>query len=224
MKRRREREMYSEIQSAIEELSIIIKLKPSAADHNTTTCSYIPTLSFLNVCNSVLQVLDKIGPTMTVLRQDIHHNIQRLKIQNEADHPKHSTLIEILEEEANEGNARKRESCSNAILWLTRSLDFTVALLERLVIDKEKKMEEALEESYNITLKPWHGWISSAAFKVALKLVPDKKSFISILMGKGEDYDMIQEDMQSFVLLLIPILEDCYSLLRVYNMDRLKSI
>ncbi|KAM7252956.1 hypothetical protein ACFE04_025574 [Oxalis oulophora] len=221
MKRRREIEVYSEIQSAIEDLSMIIKLKP--ADH-TTNYAYIPTRPFLNVCNSILQILDKIGPTMSVLRQDIHQNIQRLEIDNEPNNTNHSTLSEILEEESNKGNARKGASCSKAILWLIRSLDFTVALLERLVIDKEQKMDEALEDSYNITLKQWHGWISYAAFKVALKLVPDNKTFISILMGKDANYEKLQEDMQSFILLSVPILEDCHSMLRLYKLDRLKSI
>jgi len=41
-----------------------------------------------------------------------------------------------------------------------------VALLQRLAKDPGQKMEQAVEESYNVTLKPWHGWISSAAFKV----------------------------------------------------------
>lgn len=47
-----------------------------------------------------------------------------------------------------------------------RSLDFTLALLQRLAIDPEKNMEQVVQESYDITLKPWHGWISSAAFRV----------------------------------------------------------
>lgn len=47
-----------------------------------------------------------------------------------------------------------------------RSLDFTVALLQRLVKNPDQEMEEAVKDSYNITLKPWHGWISSAAYRV----------------------------------------------------------
>lgn len=45
-------------------------------------------------------------------------------------------------------------------------MDFTLALLQRLVKDMSQNMEQAVEESYNLTIKPWHGWISSAAFKV----------------------------------------------------------
>lgn len=51
-------------------------------------------------------------------------------------------------------------------------MDFTSALLQELTKDPEQGMEQAVEESYNNTLKPWHGWISSAAFKVIIPLVP----------------------------------------------------
>ena len=55
------------------------------------------------------------------------------------------------------------------LIFLPRSLDFTAALLQRLVADPDQKMEQLVEESYNITLKPWHGWISSAAYKVLIR-------------------------------------------------------
>jgi hypothetical protein len=31
----------------------------------------------------------------------------------------------------------------------------------------ESSLEEIVEEAYGNTLKPWHGWISSAAYKVS---------------------------------------------------------
>lgn len=51
---------------------------------------------------------------------------------------------------------------------LIRSLDFTAALLQILVNDPDQSVKQAVEESYNITLKPWHRWISSAAYRVLL--------------------------------------------------------
>ncbi|XP_011027367.1 PREDICTED: pleckstrin homology domain-containing family A member 8-like isoform X2 [Populus euphratica] len=201
MKRTREIEKGSEIKSAIEELSMLIKLKPTGDNHDKTTV-HIPTRPFIYVCNLVIQVLDKIGPTMTVLRQDIDQNIQK---------------------EADEGGARKGASCSKASVWLARSLDFTVALLERLVADPGQEMEKLVEESYNITLKPWHGWISSAAYKVALKLMPDNKTLIDLLMPKDETYDTLKEDVQTLISLLVPFLEEIHSVLILYGLDRLKS-
>ncbi|XP_044475912.1 glycolipid transfer protein 2-like isoform X2 [Mangifera indica] len=220
MKRRREMEKGSEIRSAIEELSMVIKLKPK---DNPDATSYVPTKPFLHICSLVLQVLDKIGPTMLVLRQDIHQNVQRLEKLCELDPSLYSNVDEMLKKEASEGNTRKASSCSRAFVWLTRSIDFTVALLQRLARNPEQKMEQAVEESYNTTLKPWHGWISSAAFKVALKLLPDNITFINLLLAKDENYDTLKEEMQTLTSLLGPFLEEIHSILRLHRLHMLKS-
>ncbi|XP_057954518.1 glycolipid transfer protein 3 isoform X2 [Malania oleifera] len=174
---------YSEIRSGIEELSKLqVKATPCGDDHHKA--AHFPTMPFLHLSNLLIQVLDKIGPTMAVLRQDIQQNIQRLEIIYEGDPSKYSNVVEILEKEMCEGNSRKRTSSSKAFVWLTRSMDFSIALLQKLVKDPQKNMVQAVEESYSTTLKPWHGWISSAAYKVALKLLPDNKTFINLLMAK----------------------------------------
>lgn len=150
------------------------------------------------------------------------------------------------------------------LIFLPRSLDFTVALLQRLVADPGQEMEKLLEESYNITLKPWHGWISSAAYKVliwalllsffvsqnlntaavtygihvsyellkpilnwqinnvlqvALKLVPDSKTLINLLMPEDETYDTLKEDVQTLISLLVPFLEEIHSVLVSHQID-----
>lgn len=160
---------------------------------------------------------------MAVLRQDINQNIQRLEMLCNSDPSIYSNLVEILKKEADEGNARKGASCSKAFVWLARSLDFTGALLQRLVADPGQKMEQLVEESYSITLKPWHGWISTAAYKVSLKLLPDNKTFINLLMPKDETYDNLNEHVQTFISLLVPFLEEIHSILILYGLDRLKS-
>ncbi|KAL5560401.1 hypothetical protein UlMin_036612 [Ulmus minor] len=220
MKRKREIEKGSEIRSAIEELTMLVKLKPS----DNPDASYIlPTMPFLSICNLVLQVLDKIGPTMTVMRKDVHQNIERLEKVVESDPLLYSNLVEVLKKEASENKARIRNSSSRAFVWLTRSLDFSVALLQNLTKDFGQNMEQAVEESYNITLKPWHGWISSAAFKVALKIVPDTKSFISLLIAKHESQETLKEEMQTLISLLLTFLEDVHSILALYHLDGIKS-
>ncbi|GLT58444.1 hypothetical protein SLA2020_313350 [Shorea laevis] len=222
MKRKRsEMEKGSEIKSAIEEVSMFGKLQLGDDDPGSAR---VPTKSFLHLCKVILNVLDKIGPTMVVLRQDVHQNIERLEMLWESAPSKYSNLVEILKKEKTEGNAKKGTSCSRAFLWLTRSLDFSVALLQKLAKDPEQNMDKAVEESYETALKPCHGWISAAAFKIALKLVPDGKDFIALLKGKDESYDTLKGDMESLVTLLAPILEVIHSILRFYNLDKLKSI
>ncbi|XP_052200957.1 glycolipid transfer protein 3-like isoform X1 [Diospyros lotus] len=230
MKRREmEKGSESEIRSAIEELSMAVAKanKPADAtgDHVLDDdAAHVPTKPFLYVCSLLLQVLDKIGPTMAVLRQDMDQNIQRLEKVHESDPSMYSNLVEILKKEAAEGNARKSNSCSRGFVWLTRSLDFTVALLQLLVKDSERNMDEAVEEAYDVALRPWHGWISSAAYKVALKLVPDNKTLINILKAKDEEgVDGLKEEMRSLISLLVPLLEQNHSILSSHGLDRLKA-
>ncbi|KAL1533514.1 glycolipid transfer protein 3-like [Salvia divinorum] len=240
MKRRRELEMVtSEIRSAIEELSLLpVNLKtasaaviaaaddpvpvqvPSPVQINV----HIPIKPFLSLCNLLVQVLDKIGPTMAVLRQDIRQNIERLDKFHDSDPSIYWDVVEILKKEVNEGKAKKGPTCSKAFVWLNRSLDFALALLDLLVKDFGRNMEEAVEQSYITTLKPWHGWISSAAYKVALKLVPDSRSFVDVLKVKGEeDDDILKKDIQNLISLLMPVLEQNKEILRAYGLDKLKS-
>ncbi|KAG4965922.1 hypothetical protein JHK82_040118 [Glycine max] len=226
---RREMEKKSEIGSAIEELSTMTIVKPGE-NHGS---AHIPTKPFLSVCYFVLQVLDKIGPTMTVMRQDVHQNIKTLELMHESNPSLNSNLVEILKSEAREGNARKGSSCSKALVWLTRTLDFASLLLHTLAKDPEKRMEQVVEEAYDVTLKPRHGWISSAAFRisvakfsivtkkfalymelqVALRLVPESKTFVNILKTEDENYDTLKENMQMLVSLFVPFLEDMHCIL-----------
>ncbi|XP_065882245.1 LOW QUALITY PROTEIN: glycolipid transfer protein 3 [Euphorbia lathyris] len=210
MKRTREMDRSSEIKSAIEEVPLMIQLKKNGADE----AHYIPTRQFLYICNLVIQVLDKIGPTMAVLRQDINQNVERLHKQCDSDPVVYSNIVEIVKKEADQGIERKGNSSSKAIfVWLTRSLDFTVALLKRLVKDPDQEMEQIVEDSYNISLKSWHGWISSAAFRVGLKLIPDRKTFITLLKPKDEENDKLIADMGTLVDLLLPLLQEIHSIL-----------
>ncbi|GMN51953.1 hypothetical protein TIFTF001_021105 [Ficus carica] len=112
----------SEISSAIEGLSMVGKAENGdSKDDQDDNSLQIPTKHFLSLCNSlVLHVLDKIGPTMAVLRQDVHQNIQRLEMQHESNPLKYSNVVEMIKEEVAEGTARKGASCSKAFVWLTR--------------------------------------------------------------------------------------------------------
>lgn len=47
-----------------------------------------------------------------------------------------------------------------------RSIDFGVTLLGKLEKDPNLCLEQGVGEAYEDKLKPWHGWISSAAYKV----------------------------------------------------------
>ncbi|XP_071737778.1 glycolipid transfer protein 2-like [Rutidosis leptorrhynchoides] len=230
MKRTREMEKQqssSKLRFIIQELSLL------AVDHHHEDHDHqvvaevdqlnIPIKPFLSLCNFLLHLLDKIGPTMAVMRQDIFRNIQRLEKMQELNPTLYSNVVEILKIEINEGTSRKVNSCSKAFVWLTRSLDFTVNLLELIEKNIEVDMERAVEEAYETTLKPWHGWISSTAYRVAQKLVPDNKTIMDILISEAKDEETLKDEINTFKSLLVPLLVKIHSVLKHYGLDRLKA-
>ncbi|KAF3789468.1 Glycolipid transfer protein 3 [Nymphaea thermarum] len=196
------------------------------------------TLHFLTICNSAVTILDKIGPTMRVLRQDLRQNIEvssvylsrandeiapRLQMMYKTNPSSFSSLTEMVKKEIEEGSARKPLSCTRAVLWLTRSMDFVMSFLSKFVADADRDLVQIIEESYSATLQPWHGWISSAAYKVALKLIPERKVLMNLIMEEREDHGAIKEEINSLVSSFTPILNEIHAFLATLRLDRLKS-
>ncbi|CAL4996170.1 unnamed protein product [Urochloa decumbens] len=178
------------------------------------------TMDLLSVSKQLLHVLDEIGPTLLVLRQDIQQNIQDL---HETDSSKYVSLTAIVTEEVEQGTTKKTKSCTRAIIWLSRSISFSKCLLERLLKAPDLSLSEIVEEAYAKTLKPWHGWISSAAYKVAVKLVPEREVLIALLMGNCQDFEDLTEDAKMLTYAVQPMLEEIDAISAKHNLDKLKS-
>ncbi|KAG6520345.1 glycolipid transfer protein 3-like isoform X1 [Zingiber officinale] len=211
-KSRGRRQGWSDVRMALEELSLF-KLEESK----------VSAMPLLAASNLLLHLLDKIGPTMLVLRLDIQRNVERVEEVFMLDPNMNSSLIEIVKKEVGEGTSRKTGSCSKAILWLTRSIVFGLTLFQKLDKNPELKLEQVVEEAYSEVLKPCHGWISSAAYKIALKLVPERETLIRLLMGQEQDYEALKQDIKSYVSVIQPLLDEICALLRTYHLDKLKS-
>ncbi|KAJ4783200.1 Glycolipid transfer family protein [Rhynchospora pubera] len=218
MKRKREQieKGRTEIMIAMEEISLVYDREDR--DNNNISSQFL-----LSVSKQLLRVLDKIGPTFLVLRHDIQQNIQRIEDFNANDKSRSSSLTEIILKETDDGTVRKANSCTRALIWLTRSINFTVALLQTLINSPNLTLEETVEDAYNNTLKPWHGWISTAASKVALKLIPEREYFISLLLGKCKDFEDLKEDIRNMISMLQPPLDEINSLLAKHELEKLKS-
>ncbi|KAL6885864.1 hypothetical protein ACP4OV_010125 [Aristida adscensionis] len=209
-------EDLSEIRLAIEELSPArLRHRAAAAGKPPpATASPPATLRFLGLSHLLLQVLDKIGTTMAVLRLDVQRNIERVQELYLLDPSKYCTLTEIVEKEVQDGTARKADSCARAILWLTRLGNDT---------DQQQSLAQLVEAAYAVTLKPWHGWISSAAYKIAMKLLPERKMFTCLLISVDQSCDSLREEIEKLAALLRPLLDNIHSMMAKFRLDRLKS-
>ncbi|KAF7051738.1 hypothetical protein CFC21_059949 [Triticum aestivum] len=212
----------SELRMAIEDLSL-----PSSGDgeyqEQQGKIRRSSTMDLLCVSNQLLRVLDAIGPTLLVLTQDIEQNVQRLQDLHARDSLKYASLTAMVTKEVVEGTSKKTNSCARAIIWLARSVNFSIHLLEGLVKNSESSLQEMVEEAYKSTLKPFHGWISSAAYKVALCLIPERDIFIQLLMGSCQDPGYFGEDVMVLVSIAQPLLEEINAILVKHQLERLKS-
>jgi hypothetical protein len=71
-------------------------------------------------------------------------------------------------------------------------MDFTVALLQRLEKEEgsdHQSLAQLVEAAYMVSLKPWHGWIASAASKVRDHSVFSASNFSSTKTDKDDTHN-----------------------------------
>ncbi|XP_061343476.1 glycolipid transfer protein 1-like [Gastrolobium bilobum] len=179
----------------------------------------ILTKPFLDICNSLLPVIDKFGGAFSFVKSDIGGNILRLQSKYESDPSEYKLLFTVVQKEVEAKKEKVSSSCTNSLLWLSRSMDFTVQMFSNLREHEDWSMRRACADSYNKTLKPWHGWLASSSFGVAIKLLPDRKKFMEIISGTG-DFD---SDMEKFCTGFSSVLAENHQYLASVGMNDMKA-
>jgi Ca2+:H+ antiporter len=132
---------------------------------------------FLDVCRLVLPVVERLGAAFLLVRSDVQGNIDRLAARMAADPARFAALFDIAREEQARGAAGASDSCARGLLWLMRAMRFVLALLAALCERPEEPLPALASEAYYATLNPYHGYLASAAFALALRFVPDRGTF-----------------------------------------------
>ncbi|KAK8969714.1 hypothetical protein KSP40_PGU006686 [Platanthera guangdongensis] len=174
---------------------------------------------FLDVCKNILPVIDKFGAAMILVKSDIGGNITRLENKYNSDPSKFKYLYTFVQVEVETKTAKSSSSCTNGLLWLTRAMDFLVELFRNLIEHPDWTMAQTCTDSYNKTLKKWHGWLASSSFMVALKLAPDRKKFIEVIGGTGD----LNADMAKFCSSFSPLLAEIHKFLASCGLDDMKA-
>ncbi|KAG8389189.1 hypothetical protein BUALT_Bualt02G0203100 [Buddleja alternifolia] len=179
----------------------------------------ILTRPFLDACKLILPVIEKFGAAMALVKSDIGGNITRLENKYLTNPTKYNHLYSMVQEEVDAKTAKGSSSCTNGLLWLTRAMDFLVALFRNLLEHQDWAMSQACSDSYSKTLKQWHGWLASSSFTVAMKLAPDRKKFFDVVGGTGD----VNSDIEKFCTTFPPFLEENHKFLASVGMDGLKA-
>ncbi|MED6123289.1 Glycolipid transfer protein 1 [Stylosanthes scabra] len=188
-------------------------------EHVKSEQGEILTKPFLEACKQILPVIDKFGTAMGLVKSDIGGNISRLESQYSSNPSRFNCLFSLVQAEVETNTAKASSSCTNGLLWLTRAMDFLVALFRNLIDHEDWTLSQACTESYNSTLKKWHGWLACSSFGVVMKLVPDRKKFMEVIGGA----DNVNSDMEKFCTTISPLLEENHKFLARLGLDDMKA-
>ncbi|XP_042516321.1 glycolipid transfer protein 1-like [Macadamia integrifolia] len=177
------------------------------------------TKPFLDVCKLILPVIDKFGAAMVLVKTDIGGNISRLEAKYLSNTMEFNHLYSMVRAEVQANTAKGSSSCTNGLLWLTRAMDFLLELFRNLLEHPDWTMSQACTDSYNKTLKKFHGWLASSSFTLAMKLAPDRTKFMDVIGGGGD----INADIEKFCSTFAPLLEENHKFLDGVGMDSLKA-
>ena len=183
----------------------------------------VPLEGFLEVCRAVLPVVDQLGAGMALVRGDVGGNIERVAARLAGDAERSKTADGYCAACVADGNVEDNAGPAKALLWLTRANLFVATLLAHAArspaiwadaspaaaaaADQASRDDDTppctsvgdcASQAYGATLKPYHGFLASSAFSVALLAVPSASGLVSALGGDCADPVALQAAMRAF--------------------------
>lgn len=180
----------------------------------------IGTDDFLDAASSLPSFLNLLSVTgFNPARSDSDANIQKIRNRYNAAQGDSGTLQSLVRKEKND-RVSYSGSAAEALLWLTRTLDFTAQALRRDLNDNKnispddpnpkKPLSEAFQKAYPGTLQQYHNTLQRTLFSGAWTLVPRRAAFYQSLAG-DETSQIAVEDTEKWVAALeniVNILKD----------------
>lgn len=139
-----------------------------------------------------------------------------------------STLENVLDEEAKDPKLKKliksesgagAESGTVALLWMKRTMQFVIGLLQQLVDDIKVTLSSASRKSYAASLKYCHNFITRGVFDTGLRFAPTRESFYKNLAGGSGDTSRVTPALAEFLGVFQPQLEGVVAMYKTKNLE-----
>jgi len=210
--------------------SDVKKLMKAAKDSAETLGTGVPGTEYIAAMKTVITIFDLI-PGMSIASGDMKGNVT--KMEKKLAEYSVDTLQKAVEKELAEkdikANLKIDDSACNALLWLTRALNFIKFLVEKLIecemgpdgkpveVDGKPKrkmntLSTCIQHGYDNSLRPHHGMVVRGTFAVASKAagVMGRESFLkkldesdeaacASLEGMVADFGYVQDINDKFV-------------------------
>lgn len=179
----------------------------------------ITAAGFTRMCELTLPLIESFGPAFSMVRNDIRNNVERIRKRQATDPARFELLFPIVLDEVARRDDNHSQSCTKAVLWLKRGMEFMLAILARLLeLPPGASMTEVTREQYNATIHKWHGFLASSAFGVAINFVPSRDTFLERLAG-GRFTDATALDMAKYVAQFRALLGEVHAFLDAHGLD-----
>jgi len=128
-----------------------------------------------------------------------------------ADHPANGSLADSNGNKSHEASSAvlSDPSAAMSILWMSRSLDLTISLMDELMQEEDAlgtplscSSAAALQRAYASVLEPYHGWLIRKTFSVVSSQAPGYEAMTRLLspgVGDAERQSVVQSEMRAFI-------------------------
>uniref|UniRef100_A0A1L8EAT9 Putative glycolipid transfer protein n=1 Tax=Haematobia irritans TaxID=7368 RepID=A0A1L8EAT9_HAEIR len=142
----------------------------------------VETEIFLAASNEIVDVIRSFGTLFTPVINDMAGNIAKIQKVYVKDCNKFKYLDDLIILNIGVDNM-----AANALLWLKRGLQLVCTFFENIYNDAQNTevVKKHLQDAYEKTLKPYHGFIVQSTIKIIYSWIPTR----SQLIGQGPQHD-----------------------------------
>ncbi|EDV99621.1 glycolipid transfer protein [Drosophila grimshawi] len=188
----------------------VLKGFPDATDK-------IETQTFLNAAKEIVIVIETFGKLFTPVISDMNGNINKLTKVYGTDVLKYQYLEDMIVT-----NVNVDDFAANALLWLKRGLQLICTFFENIYNDAQntEALKHHLQDAYERTLKPYHGFIVQSTIKIIYSWVPTR----SQLLGQGAAQQENIEVLTNYLPTMRAQLDRIDALLKAHSLDDARKV
>ncbi|KAH8313992.1 hypothetical protein KR067_012083 [Drosophila pandora] len=182
-----------------------------------STDDKLETQAFLSAAKEIVTVIESFGKLFTPVISDMNGNINKLTKAYGVDVLKYQYLEDLIVL-----NVNVDDFASNALLWLKRGLQLICTFFENIYNDAQGKeaLKQHLQDAYERTLKPYHGFIVQSTIKIIYSWVPTR----SQLLGQGSALEENMTVLASYLPTMRSHLDAIDALLKAHNLDDARKV
>uniref|UniRef100_A0A1L8ECQ5 Putative glycolipid transfer protein n=1 Tax=Haematobia irritans TaxID=7368 RepID=A0A1L8ECQ5_HAEIR len=172
----------------------------------------VETEIFLVASNEIVDVIRSFGTLFTPVINDMAGNIAKIQKVYVKDCNKFKYLDDLIILNIGVDNM-----AANALLWLKRGLQLVCTFFENIYNDAQNTevVKKHLQDAYEKTLKPYHGFIVQSTIKIIYSWIPTR----SQLIGQGPQHDENMKVLSTYLPTMRWHLNRIDDLLKKHNLD-----